>query len=163
MGLDWIVENKPCDGDEKEFKKLLKQLRKLNEDDPGNEEIEEIENKLNEISFTPQDTISDFNEDELEELDDVMVGGSFLTSSLDFRGKDITFSQLIDEELKDEAYEDHTPKECIQYANKLELSLSVHNKDNLSEEQKEDYDNIDRGIKWLKFWGTNGHGFHAWS
>ncbi len=162
MGLDWIVESKPCEGDEKEFKKLQKQLRKLNEDNPGSEEIEEIEELLKDISITPQDTIGDFNDDELEDYDEIMIGGSFLTSSLDFRGKNISYSELIDDELKEEAYEHHNPNECIEYANKLELSLAVHNKDTLTEEQKEDYDNVNRGIKWLKFWGTNGHGYHAW-
>ena len=162
MGLDWIVKSKPCKGNEEEFNKLQKKIRILNEDYSASEEIEKIQNQLNEISITPQDTISDINKEELDELDGVMVGGSFVTSYLDFRGKSITFSNLINEKLKNEAYEDHTPEQCIEYANKLELSLSVHNKDNLNEKEKEYYSIIEKGIKWLKFWGNKGHGFHAW-
>ncbi len=163
MGLDWIVENKPCEGNEKEFKKLTKKLKKLREEEPGNEEIGEIEDRLEEISFKPYDAMDDYTEEELNELDEIFVGGSFLTSSFDFRGKQIGHSELIEEELKDEAYEDHNPKECIEYAEKLELSISAYNKETMNEDEKEDYDNVNRGIKWLKFWGKHGYGFTAWS
>ncbi len=164
MGLDWIVETKPSEGNEKEYSKIKKQLNKLklNENDSNEEEIMLLEKQLENISISPQDTISDMNDEELNDLDDIMEGGSFLTSSLDFRGKTVGLADIIDEELQEEAYIDHTPKQCIDYAERLELAISSYNKENLDEDEAEDLDNITKGIKWLKFWGNNGHGYHAW-
>jgi hypothetical protein len=164
MGLDWIVESKPSAGDEKEYSKLKKQLKKLRlkENEENCDEIMLLEKQLEDISISPQDTISDLNEEELNELDEIMEGGSFLTSSLDFRGKAIGLADIINEELQEEAYTDHTPKQCIDYAERLELAISSYNKENLDEDETEDFENISKGIKWLKFWGENGHGYHAW-
>ncbi len=164
MGLDWIVEPKPCEGDEKQFFNIKKQLQKLKEHENENneDEIMLLEEELAKISISPQDTISDLNEEELIELDDVMIGGSFLTSSLDFRGKAVGRADIINQELQEEAYDDHNPKECIEYAEKLEFAISSYNKDDLNDDELDDFENITKGIKWLKFWGTNGHGYHAW-
>jgi hypothetical protein len=164
MGLDWIVESKPSAGDEKEYVRIKKQLKLLkeNENEDNCEEIMLLEKELEDVSISPQDTIGDLNDEELNDLDDIMEGGSFLTSSLDFRGKAIGLADIIDEELAEEAYENHNPKQCIDYAERLEFAISSYNKDDLDEDEAEDLENISKGIKWLKFWGNNGHGYYAW-
>ncbi len=161
MGLDWIVESKPSAGDEKEYSKIKKELAKLkeNENESNEEEIMLLEKQLENISISPRDTINENNDGD---LDDILEGGSFLTSSLDFRGKAIGHADIIDEELAEEAYENHNPKQCIDYAERLELALSSYSKENLNEDETEDFENINKGIKWLKFWGNNGHGYYAW-
>lgn len=85
-----------------------------------------------------------------------------MCSSLDFRGKGIGFANLLDENLRNEAYEDHEPNEAIEYSKKLRNCLAKYNKTKLTEEEKEEYDFIMAGAKWLEFWGKNSHGFHAW-
>jgi len=120
-----------------------------------------LEKQLENISISPHDTINK-NEDD-DDVNDIMEGGgSFLTSSLDFRGKVIGTADIIDEELAEEAYENHTPKQCIDYAERLEFAISSYNKDKLNEDEVDDFENINKGIKWLKFWGKNGHGYYAW-
>jgi hypothetical protein len=165
MGLDWIVESKPCDNEAETFYKIKYKLKLLNQNSEENEtEISELETELKEISYTPEDTLGDLTEEEVNKLDEIFKGGSFLTSAHDFRGKCIGESELLNEELKEEAYEHHNAEQCIEYAMKLEVFLEGIDKNTLDEEADEisDYEYIEEGIKWLKFWGKSGHGYYAW-
>ncbi len=163
MGLDWLVQGKPEKGSEKEYYKIKRDIKKLNENRDDNiNTISELEEELIKVSITPVDTISDYNEEELEELDEIMTGGSAFTSSFDFRGKGIGLCELLELNLREEAYEDHNPSECIEYAYALEDNLSRLDKDKLTEDEKDDFEFVEKGIKWLKFWGENGHGYYAW-
>jgi hypothetical protein len=40
-----------------------------------------------------------------------------------------------------------------------DLELFTINKEELNEDQIDEYESIIKAIEWLKFWGTNGHGF----
>ena len=70
--------------------------------------------------------------------------------------------KLLPELLKEEAYSNHNAEQCIEYAYKLEVFVESINKKDLDDDELEDYDYINKGIKWLKFWGNNGHGYGAW-
>jgi len=85
---------------------------------------------------------------------------SFLTSTVDFRGQIIGRSDLIDDELREEAYEDHNAEEMLVYADKLEECLNKFNKEQTNEESE--LEDIADAIKWLRFWGSRSHGFRVW-
>ncbi len=164
MGLDWIVKNKPISGKEVLFNKIKYKIKILEKKEEESDEIEELRSKLEDISITPSDTLDSCNlsTSEIKELDDIFEGGSFLTSMHDFRGRKVSDSELINEELTEEAYEDHDAYKCIEYASRLEQNLSEYKYEELNEEQKDDYDDIIQAIKWLRFWGKHGHGYYAW-
>ncbi len=165
MGLDWVVNYKPKNGNESSFYKIKNRIKTLenNTNDSSNEnEIEDLRNSLKNISITPEDTINNLSEQELIETEDIFEGGSFLTSNHDFRGKLVAYSELLNDDLIEEAHDNHGAKKSIEYADKLEQQLSKYNYDNLNEDEQEDYDDIIRAIKWLRFWGKHGHGFTAW-
>jgi hypothetical protein len=117
-------------------------------------------------NLTVDEVINIYANEYIVELSPYISGisntASLLCSSCDFRGKGISYSNLIGQELSEEAYLDHTPDEMINYANKLQDKLKEYNKNELNEEQLEDYLFVKRGIKWLKFWGKKGHGYYAW-
>ncbi len=163
MGLDWIVNYKPQEGNESCFYKIKNRIKQLDKDNNDNEaEIESLRDSLKAISITPEDTINSLSEEELKEVEDVFEGGSFLTSDYDFRGKLVAYSELLNDDLIEEAHTNHGAKTSIEYANKLEKKLSEHKYEALEEEDQEDYDDIVQAIKWLRFWGKHGHGFTAW-
>ncbi len=163
MGLDWLVNYKPKIGNEETFYNIKNKIKQLDKDETDNEdELESLRNGLKEISITPEDTINSLSSEELKDAEDIFEGGSFLTSNHDFRGKVLSYSELIDNDLIEEAYINHGDKKSIEYANKLEHSLSEYKYDELEEEEQEDYNDIIQAIKWLRFWGKHGHGFTAW-
>lgn len=84
---------------------------------------------------------------------------SFFASKLDFRGQIIGRSDLIDDDLREEAYEDHNSIEMLEYADKLDLCLKKFDSNTNEESELED---IADAIKWLRFWGSKGHGFRVW-
>ncbi len=170
MGLDWLVNSKPKlnENNESNFYKIKNKIKRLdNENNEENEnEIDDLRERLKEISISPEDTINSLTnlglEEELNTAKEFLIGGSFLTSNYDFRGGLVSNSDLISEKLTDEAYKNHGAKASIKYADKLEKELSEYIYDELDEEEKEDYDDIILAIKWLRFWGNHGHGFSAW-
>jgi hypothetical protein len=143
MGIDWITERKPINGKEEQFIKLRKYLRYLYNDETTSntkaELIEKLESNLYNISISPHDVHTN-------------IGVLFC-------GDDIYESNLIDEELKEEAGNDHNSLQTIDYANRLEICISNIDINKLDDDDKEDYNCILEAIKWLKFWGQNGHGF----
>ena len=165
MGLDWIVNYKPQEGHESSFYKIKNRIKSLDKDNNENEnenEIESLRNALKDISITPEDTINSLSDEELKETEDIFEGGSFLTNNHDFRGKIVAYSELLNDDLIEEAHVNHGAKKSIEYANKLEKKISEYKYDELEEEEQEDYDDIVQAIKWLRFWGKHGHGFTAW-
>ena len=115
---------------------------------------------------TDEEIIGDFSDFHIVELSPYKTANTgfsgIMCSNLDFRGKGIGCSDLLSTELKEEAYEDHTPEESIDYASRLKTHLTQYKKSKLDDDQKEDWDFIMAGIKWLEFWGNRGHGYHAW-
>ena len=83
-----------------------------------------------------------------------------LASKLDFRGQIIGRSDLIDDDLREEAYEPHSPIEMLDYANRLEICIKSFDKSQIDEESE--LEDISDSIKWLRFWGTKSHGFGVW-
>lgn len=76
-------------------------------------------------------------------------------SSLDFRGKMIGYVDGLDQELSSEAYDDHTPDECLDYADRLEEAMA-------DTRGSENIEVLVSAIKWLRFWGGRGFGYWAW-
>ena len=148
MGIDWITERKPLNGKEKEFIKLQKYLHKLlNEENTSNkheELIKHIESNFYNISYSPQDVLQCYNNIDITDI---------------YCGDNIFESNLIDEELKEEACNNHNALQTIDFANRIQISIQNIDINKLDEDDKEDYNNVIDGIKWLKFWGENGHGF----
>ncbi len=188
MGLDWVIDRKPIKGKEVEFEKLLQKIynsidedediiisseesidKNESSDEDNNESSDEDNNESSDEDNTDED-----NEDneEYEETYKDYLEKKLKKISISSRttGKNSNFksyyssgyfldSELLEPNLIDEACENHTALGCIDYANKLELNLSVYDKYNLDEEQLDDYESIIEAIEWLKFWGNNGHGF----
>jgi len=83
------------------------------------------------------------------------VTGMVMVTSLDFRGKMMRYVEGLDEDLVNEAWEDHTADECVDYANRLEeAKKDIRGGDNLR--------TLESAIKWLRFWGNRGFGYWAW-
>lgn len=87
-----------------------------------------------------------------------------MTSPIDFRGKVIGRLDWLSEHSQNEAYEDHSAEDAILYADRLEEELNEHLKakpDALKDEES-DARYVRDAVSWLRFWGKNGFGFHAW-
>jgi hypothetical protein len=83
-----------------------------------------------------------------------------MCSRVDFRGKVVGYCEYIPEDLQERAYRDQTPEEMLEYANELESAINMQQAlDHMPEEERE---YIDAAIRWLRFWGEKGFGFHAW-
>ena len=80
-----------------------------------------------------------------------------LTGALDFRGKVVGQAECIDHELKNEAYDDHSSEECLDYADRLEAALV-----GVGERHRHGRTDITAAVKWLRYWGAKGFGFAAW-
>lgn len=76
-------------------------------------------------------------------------------SNIDFRGKALRFAKGLPSTLVNESYEDHTAEECLTYAQALESALNAV-------EDGESREIVEDAIKWLRFWGGKGFGYHAW-
>ncbi len=143
MGLDWIVDRKPIKGKEKIFLKLQKLLDKALREDYDN--ADEIEKEFYKNSISPQIVLDKIKHTEINDI---------------FSGKCIFFSEIIEDELlKEEAGTQHNALQSLDFANRLEIEISNINKEELNEDELEDYKYVIKGIKWLRFWGRNGHGF----
>jgi hypothetical protein len=164
MGLDWIIEYKPKDNQFELFYKIKHQLKSLYEsNDSTSEEIaSNLEEQLKNITNSPEYTVNNLNDDGLNEYTEFMNNKHYLINIRDFRGEFIAQSELLNDELKEEAYKYHNPENCIEYAIKLELFLENINLEELDEDLLYDYNSIIKAIKWLKFWGKNGHGYSPW-
>ena len=101
-----------------------------------------------------------------KDQDGVAAISGILCSSLDFRGKAVALSEVITEALKSEAYDDHSGDECIDYADRLEAELvdfKVRHSDWANRARiKEDAEDIEAAVKWLRYWGSRGFGYTAW-
>ena len=136
MGLGWIINRKPIKGYENEFIKLNKLFDELLL--KGNIDTDDIENQINNISIAPSD----------DKIYDII-----------FSGKCIYNSTLINDELKEEACDNHNYIQAIDYANRLEIDIYSININNLNDKELEDYYYIVKGIRWLKYFGEDGFGF----
>ena len=97
-----------------------------------------------------------------------------LCSPLDFRGKVVALSTLVNKDLRHEAYEDHAARYCVDYAERLEDELFdyQHHHPDWAElvgatdygkvKVKEEVEDLEAAIRWLRFWGSNGFGYSAW-
>lgn len=85
-------------------------------------------------------------------------------SQLDFCGNVVGNSEkLIGKELADRAYQDHGPKDMLDYAAKLSEQVEQYrDAHTTTKTESEDLQLIDAAILWLTFWGERGFGFWAW-
>ena len=81
----------------------------------------------------------------------------FLCSSLDFRGKAVALSVVLDDDLKNEAYDDHDAAACIDYASRLEAALA-----DVDDEHFDELIDLRAAVRWLRYWGSRGFGYSAW-
>ncbi len=162
MGLDWIIGSKPKPGFDNEFKKYSKQLQILEDqveknyqNDDINKTIEQIKNKLNDISVSPYQTVSSLNE-------------SFDT---DFRGKLIARCKFFSDDLTSRCLSDMNPSSMLELAQMIEDEIkdinSIHNelKNDYGLEIKNDFNEeiptFEYSIKWLRFWANCGHSLYV--
>lgn len=101
----------------------------------------------------------------------VSTVSGMLCSSIDFRGKLVGYAQdVIGDDLAEEAYRDHDADECLDYASRMEAAIDqwVHENPEkaASKTREEDYPEYLRllrsAVTWLRFWGNEGFGYHAW-
>ncbi len=83
-------------------------------------------------------------------------------------------SVVISEELRNEAFDDHSADACLDYADRLEDSLHEYQAEHPDWETrkerteygtvdaKDDAEVLDAAVKWLRFWGENGFGYSGW-
>ncbi len=83
----------------------------------------------------------------------------FLTSPTSFRGKAVCHVSWLNDTLRHRAYTDHNPRELVEYGELL-------CKEALSQDPKTQSPKSIELVKsagdWCKFWGSHGHGMHAW-
>lgn len=92
------------------------------------------------------------------------VSGMVFVSALDFRGKIVGYSRVVSEKSRSEAYQDHSAKECLAYAARMEKEVEQYVK-TLPFQDKGDPDDVQvirDAISWLRFWGERGFGYWAW-
>ena len=98
-----------------------------------------------------------------------------MCSALDFRGKAVSMSTVIAEELRNEAFDDHDAYASADYAERLEASLREYQADHpdwrtrterdeygSDVDVKDDVEALEAAIRWLRFWGAEGFGFSGW-
>ena len=81
---------------------------------------------------------------------------------IDFRGKVIGGAEgHLGVAIAEEAYENHTAEQCLDYADRLEAAIddAVATGVDLEEEGEEVYRSA---VDWLRFWGGEGFGFNPW-
>ena len=81
---------------------------------------------------------------------------------IDFRGKVIGCAEdYLGVAIANEAYENHTAEQCLDYADRLEAAIddAVATGVDLEEEGEEVYRSA---VDWLRFWGGEGFGFNPW-
>lgn len=98
-----------------------------------------------------------------------------LCSLLDFRGKSVALAVVINETLRNEAYDDHDADACLDYADRLASAVddykAAHPDLETRREEAEygglvgaagDIADIEAAVKWLRYWGSRGFGFSGW-
>jgi hypothetical protein len=91
-----------------------------------------------------------------------------VATSLDFRGKIVGSCPLLSRDLREEAYEDHSAEEMLDYARRLRRDLqggveSLEPSRGAARRNENDWeDAVDAAIRWLEFWGEKGFGYWAW-
>ena len=76
--------------------------------------------------------------------------------SIDFRGKMMRYVEGLEEGLVNEAWENHTAEECVDYAKRLAGVLPT------IPDGPEGKELLQGAIDWLNFWGSRGFGYWAW-
>jgi hypothetical protein len=103
---------------------------------------------------------------ELAEKQEGLIGPSGICVGMEsFRGKCLSFVDWLDDSLKNEAYEDHTPSELLDYGGRLQEaaeSFEAALPEGCDEAVSEDIDVIKQAATWCAFWGSEGHAMSAW-
>lgn len=142
MGLDWQVMNK----DDGTTPMDTLGAKRLNRNDP--ETVAQYKELLG-------DSPENYEEDEGKYLPPPAANlpptspGSIFAGRLSWRGKRLQYVDGLDEDLLGRAFQDFTPEEALEYANRLEAD-------------KPDDEDVKEAVVYLRFWGEKGHGIHAW-
>ena len=166
MGLDWIIDSKPIEGNEILYNKILEKLN-----DPNILIIEHLELRrelkllsiksldyfLNELieSGYVSDSITNIKNNidiQLEYMaqyikpdnisEDEFENWSRVYDPTNFRGKVVSRSDILSYEICREASRDHTPSESLLYAEKIDKELEVFEKSNIGLRQLLNYNRI---------------------
>lgn len=84
---------------------------------------------------------------------------------LDFRGQQLAFAaDMIGQPLVDEAWQHHSAREMVDYAERLDAALARHRKRRPIRGQRARAIAaiVDGAVRWLRFWGSAGWRYHAW-
>ena len=154
MGLDWYVTDKPKAGKEDRVEEIWDIMNEF-DGDPLGYMYQDLERELKDLVITPMET--------LEGQEDFPV---------DYRGKNVAHSEILSDDLRERAYENHSAEGMLDYANRMEEELRQYkereiydaNDDGMScDEKSYEYEVISSSIGWLRFWGKLGHGMNTWS
>lgn len=157
MGLDWYIADKPKAGKEDRAEEIRDIMNDF-DGDPEGYMYQDLERELSSLVITPFET--------LEGQEDFLV---------DYRGKMIAHSEILSSELRERAYEDHSPEGMIDYANRMEREMDEYKKrislpqkdeedDGMDEDERSyEYEIISSACVWLRHWANLGHGMNIWS
>lgn len=100
----------------------------------------------------------------LAEVEEGLPAVAGAATGIDFRGDLVGRSILLPDELRQEAYRDHGPAECLDYAEAIEDHVERHKhlRDRASRLVTEQEGHLAAAVRWLRFWGSQGFGFVAW-
>ena len=79
-----------------------------------------------------------------------------------FRGKMLRYMEWLDEDLRNEAYENHDPDELVGYGERLLAAAESQEPKAETEEHREEVQTLRDAATWCTFWGENGHSMAAW-
>lgn len=147
------------------MEKAKKMRAKLPHDKPPKDDFEERQRAADGeytkfwLDSTRADCLEKANGRYVTDLAAVSKGktkvSGIMCSDLDFRGKMMRYVEGLDEDLVNEAWEDHNADECVDYADRLaEAKKDIRGGDNLT--------TLESAIQWLRFWGNRGFGYWAW-
>ena len=94
---------------------------------------------------------------------DALAGYSGMAvSDFDFRGQALLDCPYFDFELRNEAFKDHNAMELLKYADKIEKAFNNYKElfDGVTEAEEAEVTKA--ALTWMRYWGSNGHGFEAW-
>jgi hypothetical protein len=84
---------------------------------------------------------------------------------LDFRGQALEYAgEVVGEELVAEAWNHHSAKQVLDYAARLSRALVSFRRRHprMPKKSKDAVEIVEDAVRWLRFWGERGFGYHAW-
>jgi hypothetical protein len=97
-----------------------------------------------------------------EDVDALADYSGMAVSDFDFRGQALLDCTYFNFELRNQAFKDHNASALLKYADKIEQEFKQY-KDLFDGTVDPEEEEITKSaLKWMRYWGNNGHGFEAW-